>query len=243
MDDSILTRLNNSIVKSKSLGRKHISVSYFHFLKVCHFVNLGIPNEYRLSFIDSLKNICEYHFENRNIYIRDGDNELVVKKEYLYSYDLKKYDLNYKSIAHTFVPNILQSTVYSTNYKNSCNKFNYIVSVNGEMYIYNIPKTVSQILSPPKPYEYPNHAILAGEHKLEVIVAGEISFLWDHPSETPDLIIVNNISGHFRPLDWTCQDLGKLVKKIFKLSEDKLVIAFANNGCFISKDEVLLNGL
>lgn len=119
------------------------------------------------------------------------------------------------------------------------NKFIYVLGLKNEFRYFVKPQpTKISLLGNGNINEYPFHPTLAHDLKLDVSLAGEISFLWNKDENNPKIIFINNVSGHYKPYKWDCRSLNGIIREVLNLTEETVLISLANDGVAISGNEL-----
>lgn len=155
--------------------------------------------------------------------------------EHSYVFDADDYARSYATAASLWKPGVRSRLEWTPSHQDLFNRFIYVIGKNGEWRYFCKPlPTVVSITRRNDVSRFPFHPVLAEDLGLEVQVAGEIAFMWNPGKPYPSAVLVNNVSGHFRPDGWRAAELASCIRSVLCLPDAATVIALANDGGHIS---------
>lgn len=152
-----------------------------------------------------------------------------------YSFDAKDFENHYGSVAGKWDGGIQDALSWTCAHQDLFNKFIYVLGKEGEWRYFGNPLPVDVCITRRNDIvHFPFHPVLARDLNFKITVAGEIAFDWHADDEYPQIVYVNNVSGHFRPDDWCAANLAGCLRDSLDLPDTTLVIAIANDGAHVS---------
>lgn len=152
-----------------------------------------------------------------------------------YGFDRKYFAEHYEKFCAQYSKLITRRVQYVPSHGFLHNRFVYTVNIDYTWKYFPIPQPISNFLLGNKDASaFPMHPFLATDTNLDVFAAGEISFYWLPADDHPRIVLLNNISGHYRPTKLHPEDLVHLVKTIHEWSDDISIIGITNRGGHIA---------
>ena len=152
-----------------------------------------------------------------------------------YDFSRSDYTKHYAALASRWNSGIRSTLEWTHEHRDLFNRFIYVIGRNGEWRYFSQALPISIVITRRNSVErFPFHPILANDLDLAVAVAGEIAFRWEPEMACPSAVLVNNVSGHFRPEGWKAADLAGCLRSTLGLPTETLIIALANDGAHIS---------
>lgn len=152
-----------------------------------------------------------------------------------YSFSQRHFEHVYADTGTIWRKRIASSLLWSDAHDGLQERFIYVIGPAGEWRYYPYPQPLEvSVTRRGDPKVFPFHPMLALDFDLEVSVAGEIAFQWKQGDQFPEAAYVNNISGHFKPDEWSAAELDRALRRSLGLPATTGVIAIANDGAHVS---------
>jgi len=192
-----------------------------------------MPNDYA-DLLLTLSEIGQLTFQKDSVSFTNVPAD-PLPNSHVYEFPQIHYTSDYSKSFEKHRQNILTKPHHSAQHTLLLNRFIYVIGTNDEWRYFFFPQSVETCLrGRASVIAYPFHPVLAYDLDLRVAVAGEISFFWKKPNSSPEIIFINNVSGHFRPKDWLSVELDGKIRQILQLTSATSVISQANDGISIS---------
>jgi hypothetical protein len=136
-----------------------------------------------------------------------------------YRYPDSAYSEKYESIAKRLRHRFLHSIEGCRAARTLFERLPFVLSAKGEWRSDSVPLSVSRILlgRDENPEQCVFHPMLAEDFGLEVSLAGEASFAWSQGDRWPSVMIINNTSGHFMPMDWEASAMLDFLRNVAEI--------------------------
>lgn len=146
-------------------------------------------------------------------------------------FNIIDYEEEYEDLWSEYESELSKSTKSFRGNINPYEKYIYVVGRGSKWRHLTAPQPIEVSVSGRRnPEKYPFHPFLSREFNHDVIAAGEISVIWNKSNPSPDMIYINNISGHFKPSWITSDDLYSIAEQIFPYTRKSRVMSICNNG-------------
>lgn len=223
----------------KSLGHLNPVLTQYYYIKLSYLIqSRGKDDAFFPMIVETIETIENFIFSINKISILDKwipSTDLRVIPDLDYSFYKDYYKKHYLKYLDIYKLNISDRFVKNGYGQDLLDRFIYVIGGNGEFRYYNKPQPVKMGIVANKDIDiFPFHPILAHDFDLKISVAGEICFMWPLNSVEPDVIMINNRSGHYMPVDWKCKDLSLLIRRVMNLNDTVSVISFTNDGACVS---------
>lgn len=121
-----------------------------------------------------------------------------------YRYPARSYSEKYEPTARRLRHRFLHSIRDCKGQRTLFERLPYVLSASGGWRSDSVPLSVSRILlgRDANIDQCVFHPMLAEDFALEIAIAGEACFAWNQNDQWPSVMIINNTSGHFMPMDW-----------------------------------------
>jgi len=227
--NSTLEKINNEIEASIiKYGEINIKRTYLHHLKlIAAWKEYGKSNVLR----ESVKELFQSLFSNISFIDTDDSNGSYEK---IYSISEDNFYSMYSDDELSLMGEIKGESYDFSNLigiTNGFNKYPYIITSSNDVRIYCKPQSMRRSLLGVLDEDfYPSHAHIASAYDFDVKCAGEMSIIWPDENEYPEIIVLNNLSGHFLPKDVNCDWLHSFAKKNLTNCSETCIITITNNG-------------
>lgn len=229
-------RLEKLIIESDLKFDKINPVSTFYrFLRLCNYLYEDVWNE--KSKIEFEKTYNDFHsilfYSSRK---KDFDySEISKSGQVFYQFPKKKFNNLYKEHIDKYKDDCHSNISFDNNHKHLHNRFIYIIDSKLKFNYYRIPQPIDNFVIGNKDVTaFPFHPMLAINTELKVFCAGEISFFWKKHNKYPNIVFLNNISGHYKPTLISPKKLNETSREILKLPKTTSIVCFTNLGIEIS---------
>jgi hypothetical protein len=151
-----------------------------------------------------------------------------------FSFPQEAFSIEYQQALERFRDAISVELTFDTNYQNLLNRFIYVIGPELQWRQCMTQQSITDIFLGNKTQKNaPFHPVLAHDFKLLVACAGEVAFYWKNQEKHPEIVMINNVSGHYRPILCSSQ-LEALTRTTLKLPRETSVLALANDGFRVS---------
>jgi hypothetical protein len=183
-------------------------------------------------FLETLAELSELAFGCASVRLMDP--QTCPEKLPHFAFPVESYSEVLANASRVFRTAIHDSLLPLDSHRDLFNRFIYVVGPRLEWRYCSIPQNLTDILlGNHDTSEFPFHPVLADDLELTATCAGEVSFLWGEGEDAPRVLLVNNISGHFRPT-WRSTDLDGLIRRALRLRGQTSVLSMANDGWCVS---------
>lgn len=232
-----LAWIEDRIVEARNeFGDTNTVLTHYNYLKLAVLLhqNIGVSG-CRREVLMTMGEISRLTFGIEQV-VAVGDREVFDRPpQYCYAFPQAAYDIEYRQASEKFRLTIRDQLEFDPNHQYLFNKFIYVLGLRQEWRYCIIPQSVrTALVGNGDLTTMPYHPILAEDFGLEVSVAGEVAFKWRQGSIQPDVVLANNVSGHFRPRDWRAEDLNRALRRTLSLANSVSILAMANDGFAIS---------
>ncbi len=230
-----LGELNDEIAKAaRRFGPKNPLLTHLLHAKaalLCHDV-MHVGSESVDNLCQIVSQIAACQFDTGSVVIGPAP---VKWRNLNYNFSRSDFTKHYAALASRWEPGIRCALEWTPQHRDLFHRFIYVIGKNGEWRYFCEALPISVSITRRNNIErFPFHPLLANGLNLAVTVAGEIAFQWEPEQPFPSAVLVNNVSGHFRPEGWRSADLAGCVRSVLGLPAETLMIALANDGAHIS---------
>lgn len=140
------------------------------------------------------------------------------------------YAASYLKFSHLFSLELVRTK----DHESLAHRFIYVVGNSGQWRYCVQPQPIAvTVFGRADVLFYPFHPVLSHGLSDRIYVAGEISFHWQPSEAAPKWVLVNNVSGHYRPKEWSATALAAYIKHVLRLPDYTFVLSVANDGASV----------
>ncbi|MBN9658443.1 MAG: hypothetical protein J0H49_09705 [Acidobacteria bacterium] len=219
----------------RSFGDTNTVLTHYNYLKLALLLqDDSVAAEFRKIILSTLREISRLTFGAEGV---AGIRRRAISQpqRYCYSFPRGAYEVEYRLASARFRSAIRDRLVFIPDHQYLFNKFIYVLGMSFQWRYCLIPQSVrAALVGNGDLTRMPFHPILAEDLGLTVSLAGEVAFRWPIGSAMPDIVFVNNVSGHYRPQDWPTEQLNLIIRRTLSLSDEVSIVSLANDGVAIS---------
>lgn len=203
-------------------------MSYLYELRA---INAVVNSEnYVLNIVQFIDELTGQLFDCRSLSIID-EIESTSSKSDVFLFSKTDYWETYSGCWNGLEKRISSSVLTFRGCTDPFAKFIYVVGPNAEWRHFSLPQPLAVTLAGRRdPSLFPFHPFLSTDFDFSVIAAGEISILWKQSQRHPEMIYLNNVSGHYKPKTVKSTDLVQIANRQFGDLRRSKILAVCNDG-------------
>lgn len=234
--EGLLKVLDQLIVEAQARFGSTNSVlfQYHHLRAACLLQGMAAKSDchFTISAVETLREIARLAFSVETIFF--GEPRTFQGSAPSFSFPKIAFTMEYVRALERFEPLISKALTFSPSHQFLLNRFSYVIGTALQWRHCVVPQAISDVLLGNRNQTFsPFHPVLAHDLNLTVACAGEVAFYWPNQTGQPEIVFINNISGHFRP-KLSASELDSLARTALGLSSTTSVFSLANDGFQIS---------
>lgn len=233
--EELLRHLNQLILEARDRFGPTNSVlfQYYHLRIACLLKEIDkLDFGTALSVVETLREIARIAFGVEAVcFGRPSDLHNSIVPFY---FPKVAFTAEYVGALNRFSPLISKELTFAPSHQHLFNRFSYVIGPDLQLRYFLNPQAVSNVLLGNRDQNLsPFHPVLAHDLGLTVACAGEVTFSWSDSEGGPEVVFINNISGHFRP-NLLASEVDALARVALRLTPETSVLALANDGFRVS---------